>query len=86
MQGLSNDVRHAAAFDEVSNENCNVLKKRLQDEYLGHDDRTSSISSPVSLDTPLDERPEPHFGLLAGSQGSLNRVSRIKRCCRKFLS
>lgn len=80
MQGLSNDVHHATAFDDVSNENCNVLKKRLQEEYLGNDDRASSISSPVtSLDTPLDERTEPHFGLLAGSQGSLNQVTYTMR-------
>lgn len=75
MQGLSNDVNHT--IDEVFDGSSNVFKKRLHDDYMPHDDRMSTFSSPVdSVDTPLDDKGE-HFiiEVNAGSQGSLNQVS-----------
>ncbi|XP_065205271.1 protein sprint isoform X2 [Planococcus citri] len=80
MQGLSNDVNHT--IDEVFDGSSNVFKKRLHDDYMPHDDRMSSFSSPVdSVDTPLDDKGE-HFiiEVNAGSQGSLNQLISGDEC------
>lgn len=82
MQGLSNDVNHANSINEVFDGSSNVFKKKLHNDCPGNEDRISTLSSPVnSLDTPLDERTENNFQLIevnAGSQGSLNQVSKNK--------
>ncbi len=89
MQGLSNDDVAHTNVDDVLNDNCTALKKRLLDEYpTVNDDRTSSFSSPVnSLDTPLDDKVESQFRLIevhAESQGSLTQVSFLITYMSKF--